>query len=193
MEQTLSDTIFRALVETLPDAVVIASREGKILLVNGQTEALFGYERQELMDQPVETLVPDELHEIHRRHREQYARYPGTRPMGIGLELMGRRKDGSRFPIEIGLSPLVRGQQMFVTAVIRDVTERNRMRGELEMQRDRQRIAMDLHDGTIQSIYAIGLGLELALGDVAGDPVEAGRRIDGSKNHNNTDIQQKPP
>lgn len=180
MPPVLSDAIFRALVESLPDAVVIASKEGSILLVNAQTEALFGYERTELVDKPIEALVPEELRDAHIGHRTAYSRYPGTRPMGIGLELLGRRKDGSRFPIEIGLSPLVRGEQMFVTAVIRDVTERSRMRGELEMTRDRQRIAMDLHDGTIQSVYAIGLGLELALSDLVSDPVEAGRRIDTS-------------
>lgn len=180
MQPVLSDAIFKALVESLPDSVVIAGKDGTILLVNAQTEALFGYERAELVDQPVETLVPEELREAHRGHRTQYARYPGTRPMGIGLELLGRRKDGSRFPIEIGLSPLIRGEQMFVTAVIRDITERARLRGELEMQRDRQRIAMDLHDGTIQSVYAIGLGLELALADIVSDPVEAGRRVDAS-------------
>ena len=180
MQPVLSDAIFRALVESLPDAVVIASKDGSILLVNAQTEALFDYERAELIDQPIETLVPEDLREAHIGHRTQYAHYPGTRPMGIGLELLGRRKDGSRFPIEIGLSPLVRGEQMFVTAVIRDITERNRLRGELEMSRDRQRIAMDLHDGTIQSVYAIGLGLELALADLVSDPVEAGHRIDTS-------------
>ncbi len=180
MQPVLSDAIFRALVESLPDAVVIAGKDGRILVVNAQTEALFGYERSELVDQPIESLVPEELRQAHVKHRTQYAQYPGTRPMGIGLELQGRRKDGGRFPIEIGLSPLVRGEQTFVTAVIRDVTERSRMRGEIEMQRDRQRIAMDLHDGTIQSVYAIGLGLELALSDLASDPVEAGHRIDSS-------------
>lgn len=176
----LGDTIFRALIESLPDAVVIADRSGKILFVNAQTEALFGYEREELIDRPVEILVPDELRAAHQDHRTQYARRPGTRPMGIGMELLGQRRDGARFPIEISLSPLVRGAQMYVTGVIRDLTERNRMRIEIEMQQERQRIAMDLHDGTIQSIYAIGLGLELALGDVVRDPVEAGKRVDAS-------------
>lgn len=184
----LGDQIFRALIETLPDAVVIADRAGIIVLVNAQAEALFGYERDEMLDQPVEMLVPDDLRPAHLNHRSQYARRPSTRPMGIGMELLGQRKDGSRFPVEISLSPLVRGEQMYITGIIRDVSERSRMRSEIEMERERQRIAMDLHDGTIQSIYAVGLGLELALTDLARDPVEAGRRVDGSIDQLNTVI-----
>lgn len=184
----LGDPIFRALIESLPDAVVIADRGGQILFVNAQTEALFGFERAELIERPVEMLVPEELRAAHEEHRSQYARRPGIRPMGIGMELLGRRKDGGRFPIEISLSPLVRGEQMYVTAVIRDVSERNRLRSEIEMQRERQRIAMDLHDGTIQSIYAVGLGLELALADVGEHPEDAGQRIDASIDQLNTVI-----
>ena len=176
----LTDAIFRALVEMLPDAVVIADRPGRIMLVNTQAEALFGYERAELTGQPVEVLVPDELRAAHEGHRTAYASRPGTRPMGVAMELQGRRKDGGCFPVEISLSPLVRGTELYVTSVIRDVSERNRMRTEIETQQERQRIAMDLHDGTIQSIYAIGLGLELVLGDLASDPVSAGKRVDGA-------------
>jgi len=176
----LSDAILRALVETLPDAVVITNRDGQIVLVNAQVEALFGYERVELLEQPIETLVPMELRRAHQNHRTAYASRAGTRPMGVGLELTGQRKDGGRFPVEISLSPLTRGTELFVTGVIRDLTERNRMRKEIEMQQERQRIAMDLHDGTIQSIYAIGLGLEMVLGDIASDPVVAGKRVDGA-------------
>jgi PAS domain S-box-containing protein len=176
----LTDAIFRALVESLPDAVVIADRAGQIMLVNAQAEALFGYERAELTGQRVEVLVPDELRAAHHGHRSAYASRPGTRPMGVAMELQGRRKDGGCFPVEISLSPLVRGTELYVTSVIRDVSERNRMRSELEMQRERQRIAMDLHDGTIQTIYAIGLGLELVPSDIASDPVRAGKRVDGA-------------
>ncbi|MBI5288020.1 MAG: PAS domain S-box protein [Chloroflexi bacterium] len=176
----LPEIIFPAVVETLPDAVVIVSREGVIEFLNAQTEAMFGYERGELVGQPVNILVPDEFRTTHEHHRRDFARRPGTRPMGVGLELWGRRKDGSLFPVEISLSSLVRGAQMYVTSVIRDLSERNQMRNELETERERQRIAMDLHDGTIQSIYAVGLGLELALTNLISDPVEAGKRIDSS-------------
>lgn len=176
----LPDVIFPAVVESLPDAVVIASRAGTIEFLNSQTEALFGYERKELLGQPVEILVPYEYRQTHGSHRGKYTRNPGIRPMGVGIELWGQRKDGSQFPVEISLSPLVRGTQMYITSVIRDLTERQQMRSEIEADRDRQRIAMDLHDGTIQNIYAIGLGLELALGELVQDPVDAGRRIDTS-------------
>ncbi len=176
----LPDKIFRAVVEALPDAVVIANERGTIELVNAQAEALFGYEREELIDQPVEILVPDEVRDAHTGHRDQYVRHPGIRPMGVGVELLGRRKSGALFPVEISLSPLVRGTQTFITSVIRDLSERNQMRNALEMEQERQRIAMDLHDGTIQSIYATALGLELALGDIVQDPVNAGKRVDGS-------------
>jgi protein-histidine pros-kinase len=176
----LPDKIFKAVVEALPDAVVIANQAGTIELVNSQAEALFGYEREELIAQPVEILVPDEFRDAHPGHRDQYVRHPGTRPMGVGVELLGRRKSGQLFPVEISLSPLVRGTETFITSVIRDLTERNQMRNQLEMEQERQRIAMDLHDGTIQSIYATALALELALGDIVQDPVAAGKRVDSS-------------
>jgi protein-histidine pros-kinase len=176
----LPDKIFKAVVEALPDAVVIANQAGTIELVNGQAEALFGYERDELLAQPVEILVPDEFRDAHIGHRDQYVRHPGTRPMGVGVELLGRRKNGQMFPVEISLSPLVRGTDTYITSVIRDLSERNHMRNQLEMEQERQRIAMDLHDGTIQSIYATALALELALGDIVQDPVVAGKRVDSS-------------
>lgn len=188
MVRVLGDATSRALIESLPDAVIVVNRTGTIVLVNAQTEALFGYERLEMVNHPIEMLVPEDMRAAHNMHREQYARHPGTRPMGVGLELRGRRRDGSHFPVEISLSPLVRGDEMYVTSVIRDVSERNRLRSELERQEDRQRIAMDLHDGTIQSIYAIGLGLEIALTDIVQDPVAAGRRVDGLIEQLNTVI-----
>ena len=176
----LAESIFKALIETLPDGVVIVNKSGRIEFVNAQIEALFGYERAELIDQPVEILVPAELRERHVAHRDRFMHSAGVRPMGVGLELFGERNDGSRFPIEISLSPLVRGAETYIITAIRDVTERNRLRAQVSAQEDRQRIAMDLHDGVIQSIYATGLALDLALGEIVADPVSAGRRVDTS-------------
>lgn len=176
--RVFGDAISGALIESLPDAVVIVNMAGSIVLVNAQTEALFGYKREEMVDHPIEMLVPEAVREAHSVHRDKFARRPGTRPMGIGLELLGRRRDGSHFPVEISLSQFVHGSETYVTSVIRDMTERHQLRSELERQEDRQRIAMDLHDGTIQSVYAVSLGLELALTDVVQSPVEAGKRVE---------------
>jgi two-component system CheB/CheR fusion protein len=175
----LGDSIFRALIETLPDGVVIVNYAGRIELVNSQIEEMFGYRREELIGQPAEMLVPTELRGRHVQHREDFVRQPHVRAMGVALELFAQRADGSRFPVEISLSPLAGGLDRYVVTVIRDVTERNRLRSEALAQEDRQRIA-DLHDGVIQSLYATGLSLHLAVGEIVSDPASAGRRIDES-------------
>ncbi len=115
---------FRELLEAAPDAIIEVDREGRILLLNLATEKLFGYKREELLGQPVEILVPRALHANHGRHRAHYWDHPVTRPMGSGLELHGRRKDGSSVPVEISLSPVKSEDGLRVTAIIRDISER---------------------------------------------------------------------
>src|SRR5207244_77436 len=130
------------------------------VLVNAQTEQLFGYTRDELLEKPIEVLLPERFRERHVSHRSGYLDDPVTRPMGIGLDLAGRRKDGSEFPVDISLGAIQTDEGRLVTAFVRDMTER---KAEAELQHqlaerrsmishivrageaERQRIASDLH------------------------------------------------
>lgn len=120
------EELFRGLLESAPDAIVIVDERGRIEILNGQAERLFGYERSELIGRPVETLVPADRREAHAGHRRRYTADARTRPMGIGMDLLGERKDGVRFPVEISLSPLHTEKGLLITSVIRDITERKR-------------------------------------------------------------------
>ncbi|HEV2491276.1 MAG TPA: PAS domain S-box protein [Candidatus Acidoferrales bacterium] len=115
---------FRDLLEAAPDAMVIVDQQGTIVLANAQTQKLFGYTTQELLGQPVEILMPEGLRKKHANHRDVYVRVPRARPMGAGLELSGRRREGSEFPVEISLSPLQTEQGTLVISAIRNIAER---------------------------------------------------------------------
>ncbi|HEX4228623.1 MAG TPA: ATP-binding protein [Bryobacteraceae bacterium] len=113
---------FRDLLEAAPDAILEVERDGTIVLLNAAAERMFGYQRDELLGQLIEILVPDSLRERHRTHRDRYAEHPITRPMGIGLELFALRKDGSQFPVEISLSPIRAAMGSRAMAIVRDIT-----------------------------------------------------------------------
>ncbi|MGA7410372.1 MAG: sigma 54-interacting transcriptional regulator [Bryobacteraceae bacterium] len=112
--------------EVAPDAMVLVDRHGRIALLNGQTEKMFGYGREELIGESVEKLMPERFRSGHVAHRSQYSANPHTRPMGAGLELIGQRRDGQEFPIEISLAPLETENGVLVSTAIRDITELKR-------------------------------------------------------------------
>lgn len=119
-----AETRLAGLLDAAPDAIVTVDRDGRILLANGQAERLFGYGPGELTRTSIEQLVPESSQAAHRRLRQGYLAAPRARPMGVGLDLFGRRRDGSAFPVEIRLSPLSTDEGLLVTAIIRDVSER---------------------------------------------------------------------
>jgi PAS domain S-box-containing protein len=120
-----SEQQLRSLFEFSPDAIVVSNREGKINEVNAQVERFFGYDRSELLDEPIEILIPERFRQVHPRHRDTYSQQPGVRRMGAGLELYGRRKDGSEFPVDIVLGSVeATDGRRLVLSVIRDLSEK---------------------------------------------------------------------
>jgi two-component system, cell cycle sensor histidine kinase and response regulator CckA len=153
-QKTLAETLLSpSILEAIPDAVVAVNRQGVIVQVNSQTEAMFSYTRAELIGQGIEILVPERQRGDHHRHREEYHAKPKIRRMGSGLDLYGRRRDGSEFPVEISLSPVSTGNGesgngMVVLSVIRDISDRKRIENELrraneELERRKSRELRD--------------------------------------------------
>lgn len=126
-----SEAYFRNVLESAPDAIIIIDHYGKIAVVNGESERMFGYSRREMIGEEIEMLLPERMQDRHIGHRAAFAKQPMLRPMGTGLDLTGLRKDGSEFPVEISLSPVTSAGGAFVSSVIRDVTDRKNMEKEL--------------------------------------------------------------
>jgi PAS domain S-box-containing protein len=123
---------FRDLLEAAPDGILEVEPDGTIVLLNAAAERTFGYTREELLGQLIEVLVPESLRQRHQEHRHHYADHPATRPMGTGLELFARRKDGSQFPVEISLSPIRSSHAFRIIAIVRDITSRKHAEAKLE-------------------------------------------------------------
>jgi formate hydrogenlyase transcriptional activator len=128
------DSVFQALFEEAPDAMVVSNSDGKILFLNSQMESLFGYARTELHGKLLEALLPERYRQRHSAQRSRYAAAPSCRSMGAGLELYGLRKDGEEFPVEISLSPLMTPAGTVFASAVRDVSDRKRMEGLLQSQ-----------------------------------------------------------
>ena len=171
--------IFKVAVEAIPIGLVLVQRDGKIMHVNPKAAEVFGYVQSELKGQPLEVLLPERFRAGHGKLRAGFARNPGTRAMGEGRELWARRKDGTEFPVDVGLAVM---GDAFLASVM-DITERKRAEAEILRRQEeletfletrteelkaevaertkleeRNRLGRELHDSTSQALYGIGVG-----------------------------------
>ena len=131
IQRERSEGRLRALLESASEGIIAVDEEGTILLVNAMSERLFGYSRGELLGQPMEILLRNDICTIHRSHRQSYLAHPHTRLMGAGMSLAGQRKDGTTFPVEISLSSIWEGGSQVVLALVNDITQRKLVEDQL--------------------------------------------------------------
>ena len=165
-----SEAMLQNLFDSAPDATVLVDAEGHITRASRQVEIVFGYAKDELVGQSVNTLLPKRFRTRHSSFRADFFGRASTRPMGAGLELFARRKDGSELPVDIMLSPVQTQEGDFVIASIRDITAQKRLQSELSethrrlfesIEAERLMLSQELHDGPIQDLYAISFNLEI--------------------------------
>lgn len=187
---------FRLVVEAAPHAIILVGQDSTIRLVNTWTEAVFGYSREELLGQAIEMLVPGSFRAQHRRDRETFLSAPITRPMGVGRDLFGLRKDGRQVPLEIGLTPIDTPEGTLVLASVIDITERKQAEQQLAdytaqlqaltqrlvetQEAERRSIARELHDEVGQVMLAVKTNLETI--HLAPDPATLNQQLAESVN-----------
>lgn len=205
-ERKRAEQKFRDLLDAAPDATVIVNDKGIIQMVNMRAEELFLYKREELVGEPVERLLPGEIAAMHKQHRQNYMKEPRVRPMGVGMALLAERKDGTRFPVEISLSPLQTDEGVLVSASIRDITERRiieqklkqfnedleqqvlKRTGELRQlsahlvdirEQERIRISREIHDELGQQLTGLKMDVAWLSKKTAGDDEPVKRKFSG--------------
>ncbi|MDI1446391.1 PAS domain S-box protein [Polyangium sp. 6x1] len=172
----IAERRYRSLVESAHDAIVVVDARGNIKLLNKQTESLFGYEPEELFDQPLEMLLAERYREQHVRQRNEYVADPQARPMGAGLDLYAARRDGSEFPIDVSLSPVVVDGELQVTAIIRDITARKNIETQLrEAIRTREDVVAIVSHDLKNPLTAILVNARLLKRIRAADPESKAR------------------
>ena len=183
----ITPAVLWKLVDALTDGVALTDDEGVLALVNRRLEDMFGYEHAELIGRPVESLIPADLQEVHRTHRADYGQAPKARPMGAGARLVGLRKDGATFPVEISLSPVPTASGHLTLTVVRDVTEARRREdladfAQAAVMAEQAHRGQELLDRITTSLYHVGLSLQAAINlpaDVARERIgEALQRLD---------------
>ncbi len=163
----------------IPDSIVISNKSGKIVYANSQTEKLFGYTREDMIGEAIEILMPEHFHEKHQKHRSKFFTDPRIRPMGSGLDLTGRSKDGSQFPVEISLAPWKNGDELLVVCTLRDVTLQKQIREDLKKNLA-QLAKKNLYERIINSVNK-GIAQSIDTRDILENAVEVmSKNIEGA-------------